>query len=45
MLAGPESAKKLLDFTVFFALLVSVGVKAAPKTLMKLTPGVFANLE
>jgi len=30
--------KKLLDMTVFFALLVSAWVKAAHRTLMKLTP-------
>jgi hypothetical protein len=36
-LADPESAKKLLDLTVFFALLVSASVKAARRTLMKLT--------
>ena len=38
--ADPESAKKLLNLTVFFALLVSAGVKAAHRTLVKLTPGV-----
>ena len=35
----PKSAKKLLDLTVFFALLGSLCVKAACRTLMKLTPG------
>ena len=40
MLADPESVKKLLDFTVFFALLVSAWVKYVNKVLMKLTPGV-----
>ena len=39
ILADPESAKKLLDSTVFFALLVSASVKAANGTLMKLTLG------
>ena len=38
-LADPESVKKLLDLTVLFALLVSGCVKAAQRTLMKLTPG------
>ena len=38
--ADPESAKKLIDLTVFFALLGSVCVKAARRTLVKLTPGV-----
>ena len=38
-LADPKSAKKVLNLTVLFALLVSAGVKAAYKTLMKLTPG------
>ena len=38
-LEDPESAKKVLDLTVFFALLVSTYVKAACRTLMKLTPG------
>jgi len=37
--ADPESAKKTDDLTVFFALLKSALVKAACKTLMKLTPG------
>ena len=34
-----ENGKKLLDLTVFFALLGSAGVKAARRTLVKLTPG------
>ena len=38
-LADPKSAKKLLNLTAFFALLVSAGVKAARRTLMKLTRG------
>ena len=38
MLADPDSAKKLLNLTVFFVLLVSAGVKAAGRTLMKLNP-------
>ena len=37
--ADPKSGKKLLNFTVFFALLESAGVKAAHRTLVKLTPG------
>ena len=37
-IADPKSTKKLLDLTVFFALLVSAGVKAARRMLMKLTP-------
>ena len=37
-LADPESPKKLLNLTVFFALLVSEGIKAARRTWMKLTP-------
>ena len=39
VLADPKSTKKLLNLTVFFALLVSAGVKAARRTLVKLTPG------
>ena len=39
MPADPEIGKKLLDLTVFFALLGSAGVKAARRTLVKLTPG------
>ena len=34
----PKAQKKLLDLTVFFALLGSDGVKAAHRMLMKLTP-------
>jgi len=34
----PKSAKELLDLTVFFALLGFLCVKAARRTLMKLTP-------
>ena len=37
MRAGPESAKKLLDLTVFFALLGSACIKAACKMMVKLT--------
>ena len=37
--ADPKSGKKLLNLTVFFALSGSAGVKAARRTLMKLTPG------
>jgi len=33
-----QKRKKLLDMTVFFALLGSAGVKAARRTLIKLTP-------
>ena len=36
--ADPESAKKQLDLTVFFALLGSASVKAARRMLMKVTP-------
>ena len=36
--ADPQSAKKLLNLTVFFALLGSGRVKAACRTLVKLTP-------
>jgi len=36
--ADPKSTKKIDDFTVFFALSGSAPVKAARKTLMKLTP-------
>ena len=36
--ADPEIAKKLLDLTVFFALLVSALLKAARRMLVKLTP-------
>jgi len=35
----PKAEKDTNDLTVFFALLGSGGVKAARKTLMKLTPG------
>ena len=38
--ADPKSEKKQLNVTVFFALLGSAGVKAARRTLVKLTPGV-----
>ena len=34
-----QKCKKLLDLTVFFALLGSASVKAARRMLMKLTPG------
>ena len=37
--ADPIGAKKLLDMTVFFALLRPANVKAAHGTLVKLTPG------
>jgi len=37
--ADPKSAIKLLNLTVFFALLGSARVKAARRTLVKLTPG------
>ena len=44
--ADPKSAKsclqKVLELTVFFALLVSVRVKAARTMLVKLTLGVFS---
>ena len=43
LLADPESANKLLDLAIFFALLVSASVKAARRTLLKLTPGVNFN--
>ena len=36
----PKSAKKMLNLTVFFALLGSVRVKAACRMLVKLTPRV-----
>ena len=36
--ADPKSAIKLLNLTVFFALLGSAHVKAARRTLVKLTP-------
>ena len=36
--ADPKSAKKLLNLTVFFALLGSACVKAARRMLVKLTP-------
>ena len=36
--ADPKSAKKQLNLTVFFALLGSARVKAACRTLVKLTP-------
>ena len=36
--ADPKSAIKLLNLTVFFALLGSASVKAARRTLVKLTP-------
>ena len=39
MHADPKSAIKLLNLTVFFALLGSAHVKAAHRTLVKLTPG------
>ena len=35
-LADPKSAKKLLNLTVFFALLGSTSAKAARRTLLKL---------
>ena len=38
MHTDPKSAKKLLNLTVFFALLGSAPVKTARRTLMKLTP-------
>ena len=38
-ISDPKSAKKLLDLTVFFALLGSALVKAACKMLVKLTLG------
>ena len=34
----PKAQKKLLNLTVFFALLGSVRIKAALRTLVKLTP-------
>ena len=37
-LTDPKSAKKLLNLTVFFALLGSTIAKAAHRTLVKLTP-------
>ena len=37
-LTDPKSAKKLLNLTVFLALLGSTCVKAARKMLVKLTP-------
>ena len=37
--ADPKSALKLLNLNVFFALLGSACVKAAHRTLVKLTPG------
>ena len=37
MSADPKSAKKLLDLTVFFALLGSAHIKAARRMLVKLT--------
>ena len=40
MPADPESGKMLLDLTVFFALSGSADVKAARRTLVKLTPAV-----
>ena len=42
-LADPKSAKKLINLTVFFALLGSTSAKAASRTLVKLTPGVPEN--
>ena len=38
MRADPKSAIKLLNLTVFFALLGSARIKAARRTLVKLTP-------
>ena len=38
-LADPKSAIKLLNLSVFFALLGSGRIKAARRTLVKLTPG------
>jgi len=38
-LADPESAKKTVKLSVFFALSGSALAKAAPKMLLKLTPG------
>ena len=38
MHADPESAKKLLDLTVFLGLMGSASVKAACRMLMKLNP-------
>jgi hypothetical protein len=41
----PKAQKKLLNLTVFIALLGSVRVKAARRTLVKLTPGInFTNI-
>ena len=40
MLPDPERAKKLIDLTVFFALLGSGSVKAARRMLAKLTAAV-----
>ncbi len=42
--ADPKSAKKDTQVVNFFALLGSVPVKAARKTLMKLTPGVRSKM-
>jgi len=39
MCADPKSAKKTVKLSVFFALWGSALVKAAQRTLMKLTPG------
>jgi len=39
MLASPESAKKTVKLSVFFALLGSARVKAVHRTLAKSTPG------
>jgi len=38
MLVDPKSVKKIDNLTVFFTLLGSTSVKAACRTLMKLTP-------
>ena len=40
MRADPKSAIKLLNLTVFFALLGSACINAASRMLVKLTPGV-----
>ena len=41
----PKIAKKLLNLTVFFALLGSTSTKAARRTLVKLTPEYWMEVE
>jgi hypothetical protein len=41
----PKSVKKIVQLSVFFTLLGSARVKAARRTLMKLTPGMSVTVQ